>query len=69
MKKQNNYQLKDQENSPEGKNNENDLFSIRDTQFKKEIIKILKEFKKAINTNVDYSKKELETIRMSWEKL
>ena len=65
MKKQNNYPLKDQENSPEGKNNENDLFSIIDTQFKKEIIKILKELKKAINTNVDYCKKELETIRMS----
>ena len=65
MKKQNNYQLKDQENSPEGKNNENDLFSIIDTQFKKEIIKILKELKKAINTNVDYCKKELATIRMS----
>ena len=49
--------LKDQENSPERTNNETDLFSLTDTEFKKEIMKILKEFKKAINRNADYCKK------------
>ena len=32
-------------------------------------MKILKEFKKAINRNAEYCKKELETIRRSQEKL
>ena len=42
MKKQrNNSQLKDQENSPEGKNNETDFFSLTDIMFTKEVMKIL----------------------------
>ena len=46
MKKQRNHsQLKDQENSPEGTNNETDLFSLVDTEFKKEIMKILKDLR------------------------
>ena len=42
MKNQRNHsQLKDQGNSPEGTNNETDLFSLTDTEFKKEVMKIL----------------------------
>ena len=51
------------------KNNEIDRFNLIDTEFKKEIIKILKELRKAINTNADYCKKKLETIKRSQEKL
>ena len=70
MKKQRNHsQLKDQENSPEGTNNETDLFSLIDTEFKKEAMKILKKLRKAIDKNADYCKKELETKRRSQEKL
>ena len=55
MKKQRNYsQLKDQENSPKGTNNETDLFTLTDSQCKKEIMKILKELRKAIERNADY---------------
>ena len=36
-------QLKQQENSPEATNNETDLCSLTDTEFKREIVKILKE--------------------------
>ena len=61
--------MKDQENSPERINNETDIFSLIDTKFKKEIMKILKELRKVINRNADYYKKELETIRRSQEKL
>ena len=49
MKKQrNHYQLKEQENSSEGTNNKTALFSLIDTEFKKELLKILKELRKAI---------------------
>ena len=66
MKKQRNHSnLKDQENSLEGTNNETDLFSLTDTNFKEEVMKILKELRKAIDRNIDYCKKELETIRRS----
>ena len=50
------------------KNNETDLFSLRDTKFKKEIMKILKEFGKSMNRNADYCKKELQTTKRSQEK-
>ena len=44
MKKLRNHsQLKEQEDSPEAANNEKDLFRLIDTEFKKEIVKILKE--------------------------
>ena len=47
MKKQKNYSpLKQQENSSEEANNETDLFSQTDTQFKKVVMKTLKELKK-----------------------
>ena len=46
MKKLRNHsQLKEQENSPEEANNETDLCSLTDSEFKKEIVKILKELR------------------------
>ena len=70
MKKQRNHtQLKDQENSPEITNNDTDFFSLIDTDFKEEIMKIMKELRKVINRNAHYCEKELETIRRSQEKL
>ena len=70
MKKQRSHsQLKDQEHSPERTNNETDLLSLIDTEFKKEIMKILKELRRTIDRSVDYYYKELETIRRNQEKL
>ena len=70
MKKQrNHFQLKDQEHSPERTNNEINLFSLIDTEFKKEVMKILKKLRKAINRNAEECKKELETIKRNQEKL
>ena len=44
MKKHRNHsQLKQQENSPKVINNETDLCSLADFEFKREIVKILKE--------------------------
>ena len=44
MKKLRNHsQLKKQENSPEAANNEIDLCSLTDNEFKREVVKILKE--------------------------
>ena len=37
--------------------------------FKKEIMKILKELRKAIDRNAEYCKKKLETIKRNQEKL
>ena len=60
MKKQRTrFQLKHQENPPEGTNNETDLFSLIDTKFKKEVKKKLKELRKAIDRNTDYCKEKL----------
>ena len=42
-------QLKEQENSPEVANNETDLCSLIDTEFKREMVKILKEIRLNIN--------------------
>ena len=61
-------QLKAQENVLEGTNSEIHLFSLMDTKFKKEVMKIWKELRKAFNRNADYGKKELETVRRSQEK-
>ena len=49
-------QLKGQENS-ERTNNERDVSVLSDPEFKKEVIKIPKEVRKAINRNADYCKK------------
>ena len=68
--------LKEQENSPEAANNETDLCSLTDTEFKRKVVKILKELRlnikelrADINSNADYFRKELENIRRSQEKL
>ena len=62
-------QLKQQENSPKAVNNETDLCSLTDIEFKREIVKILKELREDMNSNADSSRKELENIRRSQEKL
>ena len=63
MKKlRNHFQLKEQEISPEGANNEKDICSLIDTKFKKEIVKILKELKADMSSNADYFRKALEGI-------
>ena len=70
MKKHRSHsQLKEQENSPESADKETDLWSLKDTEFKKEVMKILKELRMAIYSNADYFKKELQTIRRGQEKL
>ena len=77
MKNLRNYsQLKQQENGPKAVNNETDLCSLTDVEFKREIVKILKELRLNIkelredmNSNVDSFRKELENIRRSQEKL
>ena len=45
------------------------LSSVIDSEFKKEVMKVLKELRKAIDRNADYCKKELETIKRKWIKL
>ena len=77
MKKlRNDSQLKEQENSPEAPNNETDLCSLADIEFKRETVKILKELRlnmkelrSNMNGNADSSRKELENIRRNTEKL
>ena len=65
----NHSQLKEQENSPKAVNNETDLSSLRDIEFKMEVVKIMKELREDINGNTDSFRKELENIRRSQEKL
>ena len=77
MKKLRNHSLlKEQEYSPETANNETDLCSLIDTEFKMEAVKILKELRLNIkelsvdiNSNADSFRKEIENIRRSKEKL
>jgi len=71
MKKLRNHsQLKELENLSEAANNETDLCSLRDTEFKRERVKILKELRMNmeelradINSNANYFRKELENRR------
>ena len=71
MKKLRNHsQLKEHENSPEAANNETNLCSLTDTEFKKEIVKIMKELRADVKelraemkSNADYFRKELKDIR------
>ena len=71
MKKLRNHsQLKEQEKSPEAASNETDPCSLTDTEFKREIVKILKELRlnmkelrADVNNNADYFRKELEYRR------
>ena len=70
MKKlRNNSKLKEQENSSESANNETDLCSLIDTEFKRDIVKILKKLRVDMNSNADSFRKELENMRRSQEKL
>ena len=70
MKKLRNLsQLKQQDNSPKAVNNETDLCSLIDIEFKREIVKILKALREDMNSNADAFRKELGNIRRSKEKL
>ena len=75
MKKlRNNSQLKER-NSHEASNNETELCSLTGIEFKREIVKVLKELRlnikelKDMNHNADSFRKELENIRSNIEKL
>ena len=66
----NHSQLKEQRNSAEAANNETDLCSLTYTEFKRDIMKILKELRLNIkelrvdmDRNADSFRKELENIR------
>ena len=72
----NHSQIKEYKSLPEAANNETDLCSLIDTEFKKGIVKIqkelrlnIKELRADINSNADYFRKELENIRRNQEKL
>ena len=70
MKKlKDNSQLKQQENSPNAVNNETDLYSVTDFEFKRVRVKILKELRENMNNKADSLRKELENIRRKQEKL
>ena len=70
MKKLRNHPpLNQQENSPKAVYNETDLCSLTDLEFKREIVKILRELREDMNSNADALRKELENIRRSQEKL
>jgi len=70
MKKLRNHpQLNQQENSPKAVNSETDFCSLTDLEFKREIVKVLKELRGDMNSNADTLRKELENIRRSQEKL
>ena len=70
MKKlRNDPQSNQQENSPKTVNNETDLCSLTDLEFKREIVKILKEGREEMNRNADALRKELENIGRNQEKL
>ena len=71
----NHFQLKEQENSPEAANNETDLCSLIYTEFKWEVVKMLKvlrlnikELRLNMNINRDSLIKGLENIRKNQEK-
>ena len=64
-KLRNHPQLNQQENSPKTVNNETDLGSLTDLEFKREIVKILKELREDMNSNADTLRKELENTRRS----
>ena len=77
MKKLRNHsQLKEQEISPEVANNERDLCSLIDIEFKMEIMKIRKELRMNINElrveikrNADHFRQEIEKNKRKIEKL
>uniref|UniRef100_A0A8D1UQV7 L1 transposable element RRM domain-containing protein n=1 Tax=Sus scrofa TaxID=9823 RepID=A0A8D1UQV7_PIG len=70
------FQIKEQENSPKAANNETDFCTLTYTEFKREIVKILKELRlnakelrEGMNSNEDYFMKELNNIWRKVEKL
>ena len=65
MKKLRNHSQLKEQNSPEEANNETDLSSLIDTG----PVKMLKELRVNMNSNEDYFRKGLESIRRSQEKL
>ena len=67
MKNRNHFQLKEQDNYPERANKETDLCSLTDTEFKKEVMKILKELRETIHSNGYYLKRELKAIMRGQE--
>ena len=70
MKKlRNHFQLKQQENSHKAVNNETDLCSLTEFEFKRERVKILKEWRQDMNSKADAFRMEIENIRKSQEKL
>ena len=76
MKKVRDHTQLKKKNSHEAANNEKDHCSLRDTEFKREIAKILKELRPNIkelrvdmNSNADSFRKELENIRRNTETL
>ena len=70
MKKLRNHsQSNQQEISPKAVNNETDLCSLTDLEFKREIVKIQKELRENMKSNAETLRKELENIRISQEKL
>ena len=65
-------QVKQQENSPKAVNNETDLYRLTDIEFKREIVKIMKELRLDINesredtnSNAYSLRKEIENIGKS----
>ena len=75
-KLRNHSQVKELENSPKAANNETELCSLTDIEFKREIMKILKELRLNIkelrenmNSTADIFRKKLENIRRNIEKL
>ena len=69
MKKLRNHSQSKQQNAPKSVNNETDLCSLTDLEFKRDIVKILKALREDMNSNEDSLRKELENIRRSQEKL
>jgi len=63
------FKLKQQENSPKAISNETDLCSLTDFEFKREIVKLLKELREDMNINADSLRNELGNIRRSQDKL
>ena len=68
-KPRNHSWLKEHENSPKAVNNDTVLCSMTDFDFKREIVKILKEFREDMNSNADFFRKQLKNIRRRKEKL
>ena len=66
---QRNYSQLKAQKSLESPNDETDLSSPPDADFKMEAIKMLKELRKIIGRNTDYCNKELEATKRNQSKL